>query len=452
MFSLKTKRILYICAFLVFFICVPIIIGYSSGFRINWNNFRIFKTGLLYLETIPRLVKIDIGGKTMTKLTPYRANNLYPGNYIVSIHKDGYYSWQKEVSIQSGESTLYKNIRLFPISTPRQLISKIKNTKDYNKHGIIFETDSEYEYYMYDDSSPRITIPKTTISKPPILNRTENALIYKKDDVYIIEKIGITRSINKIPEKTNETNIRSEKNIIEKEQKKEDFRTHIQEIYWANTDTVIYIDDNNTVFGYTINDSQPILLDKKKNQKDIYFKWGGNFYKITNDDDSSFVQELTEDASWNTSFILPKSLSITYRYDIMNSLLNLLDTERNIWYQLHPQTFTYSIIQNASCIQPLRKDTTSYYNDHEVFSIKDSERPVLLTRSSIPIKRSFILPDQSYFFILYANGDLTINENDTKGKRNIITIANSVEDFFVHPSFSKIYIIKEDTLLSMSIE
>lgn len=120
--SLKYRRLLY-SSFIAFFIIVtPLITLYATGYRYNFKNNRIEKTGIIHIETLPKDAKVYINDKYIDD-TPARFIKLLPDKYKVVVQKEGYHPWKKEVVVQSNLTSFYKDITLFKNNLP---INKIE--------------------------------------------------------------------------------------------------------------------------------------------------------------------------------------------------------------------------------------------------------------------------------------------------------------------------------------
>src|SRR3990167_5015659 len=102
-----------------FFVLVLIaVIAYARGYRINFDEGTVTSTGILSVNSTPRPAKVYVNGElkgaTDVNLTlPF-------GKYNVEVKKDGYTSWQKQVSLK-GEILMSLDARLFsknPSLTP----------------------------------------------------------------------------------------------------------------------------------------------------------------------------------------------------------------------------------------------------------------------------------------------------------------------------------------------
>src|SRR5476649_119106 len=86
---------------IVFFLIVGTIIAilYGEGYRFGLGGNSILSgTGLLVATSSPDGAQVLINGHltTATKNT----NNLAPGNYDVKIAKEGYFTWEKNITIK----------------------------------------------------------------------------------------------------------------------------------------------------------------------------------------------------------------------------------------------------------------------------------------------------------------------------------------------------------------
>lgn len=140
---LRYQRMLYITFILAFIIAAPAIILYTAGYRYDFKNNRLQKTGILYLDSEPNGALIFLNGKFENK-TPMRFNRLLPGDYDVEIEKTGYHTWKKKLAVKSNLTTFSRNIILFkkslPINTIEGQINIFADAPSHDK--IIFSTVS----------------------------------------------------------------------------------------------------------------------------------------------------------------------------------------------------------------------------------------------------------------------------------------------------------------------
>jgi len=115
------RRIITAAFFLTFFILGPILLLYSSGFRIDYKRGKVVRTGNIFIEAKDlTLAKVLLDG------VPYKEpltkkvfiNNLIPGDYDIAVEKEDRYTWEKKVHVNAGLTTFILDIQLFLKQSP----------------------------------------------------------------------------------------------------------------------------------------------------------------------------------------------------------------------------------------------------------------------------------------------------------------------------------------------
>jgi len=97
----------------VFLFILIILIAYSRGYKINFENKSIGSTGILVASSYPTGAKIFVDG--VLKGATNTNISLPPGQYLVEIKKEGYSTWKKNILIK-GEVVIKADALLFPIN------------------------------------------------------------------------------------------------------------------------------------------------------------------------------------------------------------------------------------------------------------------------------------------------------------------------------------------------
>lgn len=98
-----TLLIVVISVFLIF---------YAQGWRINFKNLKIYKTGLLYLVMNPVPDKIYVENKEYAGKNEFY-QNLVPGDYDVRVVKNGYVDWIENIKVEAEMVSAQKNVLIF---------------------------------------------------------------------------------------------------------------------------------------------------------------------------------------------------------------------------------------------------------------------------------------------------------------------------------------------------
>jgi hypothetical protein len=118
----------------VFVIATVIISLYASGYKFNLSwplkfNRLLLKTGMLIVDSSPNNASIYLNDREQTNrlilpwkkkaiTTAAKIKNILPGEYNLRLEREGYWPFQKKITIYSGQSTFAENINLFRSDLP----------------------------------------------------------------------------------------------------------------------------------------------------------------------------------------------------------------------------------------------------------------------------------------------------------------------------------------------
>jgi len=114
--SKQIRFIIFAVCAILFFTITPYIIGYSLGYRIDFEQKKIAATGGIYLRAWPSPADVYIDSKLINKTSVITNSafmqNLLPKNHVVLIKKDGYFDYQKTLTVKGKEVTKLEHILL----------------------------------------------------------------------------------------------------------------------------------------------------------------------------------------------------------------------------------------------------------------------------------------------------------------------------------------------------
>jgi|GEM_PF-1118902 len=114
---LRTRLILLgVCVFL-FVILVPYLVLYSMGYRVDFGDQKITKTGGIYVKAMPLGASIGIDSMSPKTTNIFSSSvfvqNLLPKFHTISIKKDGYVDYEKTLPVAGNQVTKLENVILF---------------------------------------------------------------------------------------------------------------------------------------------------------------------------------------------------------------------------------------------------------------------------------------------------------------------------------------------------
>lgn len=227
----KTRTIFFFAFIFLFVLAAPSVILYSQGYRLDFNppagGIKIVQTGGLYFKVSPRSAQVYVNGnlKDTTSIFTNSAlvENLLPKTYYVEIKKDGYYSWQKTLTVTERQVAEAKNITLFPqnisFATTTLPIPKIIASATSSDNQKIVEAD-DHEIWIY--------FPKE--EKKIFLDRfSENiGKVFWLNDDYLIFNVGNKTKVAEIDD-------RDRLNVIDIAEFKN------PEIFWDSENGKLYV-------------------------------------------------------------------------------------------------------------------------------------------------------------------------------------------------------------------
>lgn len=420
--TIATRRFLYIAFILAFSIITPWVISYAAGYQLSFSlskPLQFQKTGMLILNSSPDQAMIYLNGniqqifskKYFGKifgsnqsyiLTPAKIKNLLPGEYDVRLEKDGYWLWQKKLTVKGGESTYAEDVYLFKNNLPFLIADgEVKNsllTSD-GKRLITLTIDNLFITNTSDDTTKKIALKITADNFS--LSPDEKRLIIG-NFVYDIdgdaEPISLAGSVGQDALNFQWNKTANDK-IIYISSSNNGSQNTLKEVNLTDL-SIRHIIATEKIENYFIKDGIIYIINAIGNQKRIYIY------------DSEHVRL--------TDFELSKSDDYSF-INSNNNLINLFNNRQKTLYLINPKNKFQieEIINNVSFASWINNNKLLYGNDFEIW-IYDMQynQKSLLTRVSSSIQKAMLHPSDNYIIFVTENTIKTI-ELDDREKRNI---------------------------------
>lgn len=416
----KVRGILFIFFVIIFIIVTPLVCMYAAGYQIG-KNFSVQKTGILVIKTTPSSANVHLENKTQKNLidniisgekksytTPNKIKNLLPGKYAIKIEKDGYWPWEKELQINSGESIYIEHVDLFKNNLPM-----LVQSQKYNK--LIPSPDNRYLLALYEggadiinsaDDSVR-TISLATTSQDILLNEDNCAWSPNGDKLllgyYLYDQI-------------NQNKLLDIKKIVDKDATRFTWgESDSNHLYYLAQNRIYSLDINAQIAKTIVNNNATDYIAKNNNL--FYLSHGNNseILKIININNSELIREIS----------LPSSNYIFINRD--NNLINVLDKTHNTLYLIDPFSEikpVIEIINNVKTAHWMNNEKLIFTNDNElwIYNIKYYSK-TLLTRISDKIQNAFPFVNEYYIFYT-TDGTINVMELDERDKYNVVKLSD----------------------------
>lgn len=462
--SEKKKIILSIIFIILFIISAIIIVFYSQGLRFDFKKWKITQTGAFYFKVLPSNSRIYIDNEFIKK-TDFYVNSAYIGNllsgkYDVSIKKDNYFPWEKNLEIEeNGLVTEAKNITLIKENPNFNLLfTKIEKFFFLPNGTRIILLAQEKEYWKLEIYNLKTNIKNHLISSEDISKEKTNFVDLKispDSNSCLITTFNPKKNIfswhlidlNIIPVEINSLDLAKEK---------------IEQIHFYPRDNnkILFLEKN--VISSTNN--QLSLYDFEKKKKAIspieniisFTLQDSNIYSL--DQDGYLIKT---DINYEKQEKLNEAgFAIKNNTDYEISLVNefIFIKGENILYLLDPdeKCFKEFALDNKDIIISTDREKAAFLKKNEISIFfmkeqtsqphKDYKERMFLTRFSEPINNLYWITP--HYLIFNSGNKIKISEIDDRDKINIIDLAEYQEpEIYFNQYNKKIYILSENSLV-----
>lgn len=369
-----------------FCIISPLVISYTAGYSYNWSEKKIIKTGVLSIDVEPIDASIHVNNEKIIARSPLRLPNLSPNIYLVSFEKEGYHPWQKEVEINSNQTTYIKNIELFRISQPvnvtpstTAVLENFFPSADGIAGLLSFKNNSFKEIYFYDtDPTQSQLLLRIPYTSPGILEwspTTRSAVIQTSD--------GTKQNLVLFSERQNELTKIAETPI-----------TTSTSWQWTEDGNSLYLGEKGNV--KKLGSDKPILSTSVLNSQYPWFIYNNGVYEY---DKKAQVLNWYENGQPLRSYVMPTPLD--HFIDINNDRIIASYQSDLIIFRRQENTIREEKrFQNGHiAYNPITRKWIAW-SPWEIWQIYDNGEGMLLNRVSEKIHH--IVPLDQYGVLLLA--------------------------------------------------
>ena len=403
--TLRVRRILSFIFIILFLSITPAIMLYAAGYRLGKNGFSIQRTGMFIIDSKPKGARIFIDGKPQETwsssifhknnfiTTPAKIKNLLPGEYDLRLELDGYFSWQKKLTVNPGASTFAENIYLFKNNLPVQIVpAEIKSIRlAAGKNQAVILSADKITFLNLTDESQKSTARNGLAAKNIFWSEDENSLII---DNFLYNLTDLNSAIDLKKLTPNSFNYK-----------------------WSGN--TLYYQDKNSIYRLEASGLPKKIIGGKIFND--YLVKNNYLYLIIRSGAASNLEVM--DAATGES-LKNINLPAAPNYTFINpgqTLLNLYDNSHKILYLIDPLS-SYQplaeIINNVKTTFWTDANNLLYINDFEIWLYNlQTKNKILITRISETINDAILHPSKDY--IIYSTKQ-TINaiELDEREKRN----------------------------------
>lgn len=435
------RKILFITFISAFFIIAPLVSFYAAGYKLSfsWPPRTIFqKTGTLVLDTEPAGAKIYINSELRQQFlkkyfnrgeasisTPAKIKNLLPGEYNLKLELEGYWPWEKTLTVVPGQSTFAEDIVLFKKNLPIQIFNLVPQDKNISSLPIriieqspnknYFFAANEEDLYLLDSAGKIILNAKTREMPGGGLDNIKP--VWSSDGKNIIVKNflfgALSSKLTPLSSLVGHNARNAKFNLNDSDKIYYQTQNSINQFSISSKETNILLNGSN-FSDYIISDGKIFVISQIKNSTKLV---------IYSSKDGDVLREIEFPYSSEMDILNPGSDEIR---DADKSLLNLYDPKHQILYIVDPLSTVNplrEIINNIKYINWIDGKTLLYANDFEIWLFDlNGNKKTILTRISSPITGILRHPSGNYV-IFSTNKSINTIELDEREKRNITELS-----------------------------
>ena len=129
----RLYRRIFLGFFIVsFFIIAPLLVFYTVGYRYDFKNGIVQEIGAISIDILPTNAIVYLNNVKIDSAMPIRLKNVTPSKYKIKITTDGFYDWEKEVTVESKQTVYIKEIQLIKKSNPQKIVGGQIQTISYS--------------------------------------------------------------------------------------------------------------------------------------------------------------------------------------------------------------------------------------------------------------------------------------------------------------------------------
>ncbi len=445
--NIYIRKFLLIFFVVIFFISAPIVLGYALGYRFDFQNKRVTRIGIIYLESRPKGATIFLNGKKIKEKTPTTIKRLFPKTYWVRIEKEGFHPWEKHLIVLPNQNTLVSGIILFPQDLQSKKLENFQNIKF-----VVFSPSGKYLAIGFTNN--KIALREINDNKNEIIDLNES--LNQRRDLVSMTWANYDENILFVALKNKGgTSVLAYKI---KEKKWLSFPEYINNFSQINSHpqnaNLFYLNKGGEIVLWNINTGSSKILFKNAKK---FLVTKSNIFVIQNDNGEKSRLLKTNLLGQNKEIVsqdFPSGDSEFFAYNdnavIINEKTAYLVKEKSL----------QKILDNINGIV-WSNDANKFllYNDHELWiyfldrNPYDNQNPELILSSTTEIKYPHWQKDNNYIFVLHQDV-LKSLELDGRNHRNIydlISLNQNQYDYFLTKDNEILHFKKEQEEIALYI-
>ena len=340
------------------------------------------KNALIYLDDKAEVNSFLSWGQKNYIRTPAKIKNILPGEYKIRFEEEGYWPFEKKVTIYSGQTTFLEDINLFRSDLSLLISSSTSNT-------ISLSPNQKYLYII--DAKKIINLSSNQVYD---INTDKKSGFEWLDNGDRFFSNGIILNFNK---NSNE----DLKQKVGQETNNWFYDSNTNRFYYQNNNSLNYITGNN--ISVTVKEGENYLTFVAYSDHIFYVSEQNNKLKLQ---DYSLKTQKVEQ-----TLDLPSIAK--YHLSLEQGVINLYDSQNKTLYLINQEKFNeVNVLKNIISWQWVNSEELFYNNDWEIHHFnKTNSQDNLITRLGKNITK--VISNQKNNYLVFSS-DKELNALDLK--------------------------------------
>ena len=446
--NITIRRLIAAVFIISFAISAPLLLLYASGYRYSLKKTKLEKTGALIIKSEPTGAKIFLNEEEMPDKTPARISNILPDDYLITVSKQGYYSWTKTLLVKTQETTFAENIILFKQATPE--LAADQSIRWWN-----FSPSGKFAIYAVTEFSKNyLFLHNLETDKARLLSDTDYAVdhltaIWNKDDKLVLIVNGKSAAIfsTSLPKQTAQIDFAN-------------FNAIPTNFRWSQSASAgLNFQINNTLYEYSFTSEKSLPL--------FTLPTSGKMLDYLVAADTLFVVERIRDKAVLTKYPLvgeKKGVDKSLALDSDHFQLLGLYCDRLLMRDAADDSFTIAspnldqVLYHSPGIKHFdfltEQNSLLLQGDQEIIILNLAQStlsPKIITRYSQDVTAARWHQKANYIYTLQGGNIYIIELDDRSGRFTLKLPIDNVIDVSVTPDDKTLYFMRSNQLWSLEL-
>lgn len=431
------RRIFFWCSVVIFFTLGPALIMYAQGYRFEFTNRSLVSTGTLVVSSQPVNALISLNGQSLNDKTPLTIESLTPGEYTLALSADGYWPWEKRLTIEQNGSTFASDILLIkndPVTIKQENVSYLwRNPFDLYSFITIAPEKTTTEIAWYTGSLINSTPTKMALSLPVSKLESAKVVVWSETSEQVVlnldSQLWLIDFASDVPKSTNISKY---------------FIPQWETVNWSK-DNEIVMTNKKTVTKLNTITLQTTQIYSSLDEISTVFAVNDNYFIIEDNGSRSALKSIMDGKSSEIATLTGRRHTLNYvNPEIL--VVSTIEKEMQVYHATdsgYRLGYSFGNVNETVYNEETNELLFTTGNEFFTYNIKD-DALALLTRQAQTITNISWLQDTHAVF--QSGQNIVLIERDGRNGHVSYSLTDELQQNYAIPAnYKQLFFIKEDS-------